>query len=81
MAAGPRHPVRVFESLAEGVWERNLVTGDVWYSPRYKALLGFEDHELPNTMEAMRARPPPKTTPRFVRRWQARPNAWAKPSA
>ncbi|MBC7732353.1 MAG: response regulator [Bacteriovorax sp.] len=63
MAAGPRHPVRVFESLAEGVWERNLVTGDVWYSPRYKALLGFEDHELPNTMEALRARAHPEDDP------------------
>ena len=56
MTDGPRHPERVFASLAEGVWERNLVTGEVWYSPRYKALLGFEDTELPNTMETMRSR-------------------------
>ena len=56
MTDGPRYPERVFASLAEGVWERNLVTGEVWYSPRYKALLGFEDTELPNTMETMRSR-------------------------
>ena len=56
MSTGPRNPERVFASLAEGVWERNLVTGEVWYSPRYKALLGFEDGELPNTMETMRSR-------------------------
>ena len=53
---GPRRADRVFDSLAEGVWERNLKTGEVWYSPRYKALLGFEDRELPNTMETMRSR-------------------------
>ncbi len=56
MTDGPRHPERVFASLAEGMWERNLVTGEAWYSPRYKALLGFEDGELPNTMETMRSR-------------------------
>ena len=56
MTDGPFHPERVFASLAEGVWERNLVTGEVWYSPRYKALLGFEDGELPNTTETMRSR-------------------------
>jgi PAS domain S-box-containing protein len=53
---GPRHADRVFDSLAEGVWERNLKTGEVWYSPRYKALLGFTDAELPNLMATMRAR-------------------------
>ena len=55
-SAGPRNAGRVFDSLAEGVWERNLKSGEVWYSPRYKALLGFSEAELPNVMETMRAR-------------------------
>jgi len=61
--AGPRHPGRVFDSLAEGVWERNLNTDEVWYSPRYKALLGFADDELPNAMESMRSRMHPDDQP------------------
>ncbi|CAN5856176.1 hypothetical protein BH11PSE8_BH11PSE8_31220 [soil metagenome] len=47
---------RLFDSLSEGVWERDLRTGEVWYSPRYKEMLGFADDEFPNDMEAMRVR-------------------------
>ena len=54
MAAGPRHPERVLASLAQEVWERDLVTGEAWWAPRHKALPGFKDHELPNTIETMR---------------------------
>ena len=31
-----------------GVWEWNLVTGEYFPSPRWKQLLGYEEHELPN---------------------------------
>ena len=41
-----RNAGRLFESLNEGVWERDLVTDEVWYSPRYKSLLGFADDEI-----------------------------------
>ena len=53
---GPRHSERVFDTLAEGVWERNLRTDEVWYSTRYKALLGFADAEFPNVMHAVWSR-------------------------
>ena len=56
LGAAARNDRRLFESLNEGVWERDLVTDEVWYSPRYKALLGFADHELPNLIEAVRSR-------------------------
>jgi PAS domain S-box-containing protein len=56
LGAAARNDRRLFDSLNEGVWERDLKTGEVWYSPRYKALLGFEDHELPNLIEAVRER-------------------------
>ena len=55
-----RNDGRLFESLNEGVWERDLVTDEVWYSPRYKSLLGFADDELPNALEVMRSRMHPE---------------------
>ena len=39
---------RIFASLGEGVWQRDLATGLTWYSPRYKQLLGFAGDELPD---------------------------------
>jgi signal transduction histidine kinase len=54
--AAARHDRRLFESLNEGVWERDLATEEAWYSPRYKSLLGFADHELPNLVAAVRDR-------------------------
>ncbi|MES2101161.1 MAG: ATP-binding protein [Pseudomonadota bacterium] len=56
LSAAARNDRRLFDSLNEGVWERNLATNDVWYSPRYKSLLGFADDELPNSIEVVRSR-------------------------
>jgi PAS domain S-box-containing protein len=35
-----------FAGAQEGVWDWNLVTGDVVYSPRWKQMLGYADHEV-----------------------------------
>jgi PAS domain S-box-containing protein len=56
LSAAARNDRRIFDSLNEGVWERDLATNEVWYSPRYKSLLGFSDDELPNSIEVMRSR-------------------------
>ncbi|HZT54588.1 MAG TPA: ATP-binding protein [Burkholderiaceae bacterium] len=56
LGAAARNDRRLFDSLNEGVWERDLVTQEVWYSPRYKSLLGFADDELPNSIEFVRSR-------------------------
>ena len=35
-----------------GIWDWDLVKDDVYYSPRYKAILGYTDEEFPNLVNA-----------------------------
>lgn len=37
---------RVAESITHGIWDWNLASNDIYVSPQYKRLLGFEDDEL-----------------------------------
>ena len=41
-----------FAGAQEGVWDWNLETGTVAYSPRWKQMLGYADDEIPPTVAA-----------------------------
>ena len=40
----------------DGIWDWNLVTDQVYLSPQWKNMLGFEDRELPNLMSTFQER-------------------------
>jgi two-component system sensor histidine kinase/response regulator len=40
------------QAADEGLWDWNLRTGEVYMSARWKALLGYQDDEIPNTLES-----------------------------
>lgn len=42
---------RAIEGSGTGVWDRNVVTGEIWYSPGWHAILGYADQELSNRIE------------------------------
>jgi PAS domain S-box-containing protein len=50
----------------DGMWEWNLRTGSVYFSARWKSMLGYGDHELGDRMEEWRARVHPQDVDRVV---------------
>ncbi|MDE2429765.1 MAG: diguanylate cyclase [Burkholderiales bacterium] len=39
------------EGSGTGIWDRNIVTGEIHYSPGWKAILGYADHEISHRIE------------------------------
>ena len=52
-AAGPgdERMALAIEGSGTGIWDRNAVTGEIYYSRGWKAILGYEDWELSNHIE------------------------------
>jgi PAS domain S-box-containing protein len=44
------------QGSSDGIWDWNLLTGEAYYSPRFKQSLQFAPHEFDDTIEAFRAR-------------------------
>ena len=71
MQANPEPPgtslgevsVLVVQETNVGLWDWNLVTNEVYLSPRWKEMLGFTDTEIPNSYDAWRERVHPEDLP------------------
>ena len=44
------------QGATDGLWDWNVRTNAVYFSPRWKAMIGYSDNELPNQFEEWRSR-------------------------
>lgn len=43
---------RAIRGTNDGLWEWNVGTQQVWYAPRFKELLGYDDAQFPNLLDS-----------------------------
>ncbi|MDJ0839856.1 MAG: PAS domain S-box protein [Acidobacteriota bacterium] len=48
------------EGSQDGIWDWHIANDEVYYSPRYKEILGYRDHELPNLQSTWEERVHPE---------------------
>ncbi|MDD3448621.1 MAG: PAS domain S-box protein, partial [Gammaproteobacteria bacterium] len=53
----------MLEGTEDGLWDWNLVNDQVYFSPRWKAILGYGDEELGNRLGTWRSRIHPEDRP------------------
>ena len=46
----------IINGTNDGVWDWNLVTDEIYFSPRWKEMVGYADDELPNHLDTWRKR-------------------------
>lgn len=54
------------EGSGDGVWDWDTEAGAVYYSPRWKRMLGHDDNEVAGTLDAWRTRVHPDDLPRVM---------------
>ncbi|MGL4603577.1 MAG: PAS domain-containing protein, partial [Iodobacter sp.] len=59
------------QAAQEGIWDWNMQTGEVWFSPQWKANFGYPDHELVNDFTTWDSLIDPEDRKRFLRLTQA----------
>lgn len=52
------------EGNRDGVWDWNLQTNEVFFSPQWKKMLGFEENEIESTLEEWEKRVHPEDLPK-----------------
>gem|GEM_PF-326745 len=50
----------VMEGINDGIWDWHIPSDSVYYSPRWKSMLGYEDQDLPNRFETWKELVHPK---------------------
>ena len=54
----------------DGLWDWNASTNEVFHSARWKQILGYQEHELPNATQEWESRVHPEDLPRVQRELQ-----------
>ena len=61
---------QALDGASQAVWDWNPQTNEVFYSPLWKAMLGFEPHEIGNTLSEWESRVHPEDLPRVTAEMQ-----------
>jgi diguanylate cyclase (GGDEF)-like protein/PAS domain S-box-containing protein len=70
VAARERYALAV-AGANDGIWDWTVLTGDVYYSPRWKHMLGYEDRDLPGRLSAWIGLLHPDDRPRVEQEMEA----------